>query len=313
MRVREAVEADIPEIVNVLKSSLGETSSKKTENVWRYKHVDNPFGKSLVLVAVEEDIIIGVRALMKWEWQLGKKVFLAYRAVDTATLPKHQGKGVFKKLTLKAIEIVADRGDSFIFNTPNSQSLPGYLKMEWHKVDNIKIQLLPTNPLKWFNKKLNPQYQVKNSTPFDHTSELISKYNLLKSMNNKLFTVKSPEYLTWRYEKNSLQKYEVRSDEDFYLAAYIKRHKYFNELRVVEHIYNKPIGLLKIRTSIKELKAKFNPQLISISEELNLGFGISGKIGPILTLRNVNLDNNIHQELLQLNNWSYALGDLELF
>ncbi len=129
MLIREATEQDIPEILRVLKASLGETSSKKTESVWRYKHVDNPFGKSLVLVAVENDKIIGVRALMRWNWQLGNQIFSAYRAVDTATHPKHQGKGIFKKLTLRAIEMAKEQRDNFIFNTPNTQSLPGYLKM----------------------------------------------------------------------------------------------------------------------------------------------------------------------------------------
>lgn len=96
MQIREATEHDIPEILDVLKASLGEISSKKTEAVWRYKHLDNPFGKSLILVAVENCKIIGIRALMKWKWQLGNTVFSALRAVDTATHPAHQGKGIFK-------------------------------------------------------------------------------------------------------------------------------------------------------------------------------------------------------------------------
>jgi predicted N-acetyltransferase YhbS len=97
MKIREATEEDIPDILEVLKASLGETSSKKTEDVWKYKHIDNPFGKSMVLVAIEENKIIGVRAFMRWKWQKGDCVFSAFRAVDTATHPKHQGKGIFKK------------------------------------------------------------------------------------------------------------------------------------------------------------------------------------------------------------------------
>ena len=134
MQIREADHSDIPEILGVLKASLGETSSKKTEEVWRFKHIENPFGESLVLVAEEDNKIIGVRAFMRWEWQRGEEVYSAFRAVDTATHPGHQGKGVFKKLTLKALEIGGKRGDHFVFNTPNSQSKPGYLKMGWNEV-----------------------------------------------------------------------------------------------------------------------------------------------------------------------------------
>ncbi len=141
MQIREATENDIPGILNVLKASLGESSSKKTEEVWRYKHIENPFGKSLVLIAAENEEIIGVRAFMRWQWQKEDKVYSAFRAVDTATHPSHQGKGIFKKLTLKALEIGKERGDHFVFNTPNTQSKPGYIKMGWKEVDKLKIQL----------------------------------------------------------------------------------------------------------------------------------------------------------------------------
>ena len=146
MIIREADHTDIPKILNVLKASLGETSSKKTEEVWRFKHIDNPFGESLVLVAEENNYIVGVRAFMRWKWQRGDQVYSAFRAVDTATHPDHQGKGIFKKLTLRALEIGKERGVHFVFNTPNTQSKPGYLKMGWEVVDRLRTCLLYTSP-----------------------------------------------------------------------------------------------------------------------------------------------------------------------
>jgi predicted N-acetyltransferase YhbS len=312
MLIREATELDIPEILEVLKASLGETSSKKTEEVWRYKHVENPFGKSLVLVAVENDEIIGVRALMRWKWQLENQIFFALRAVDTATHPEHQGKGVFKKLTLKAIEMAKEQSDHFIFNTPNSQSLPGYLKMGWEEVDKLKIRIIPVNPIHWLANKQHKACQINKNSSDSQLAGLISKCMKLKSEGNKLFTAKSPKYLSWRYENNPLQKYEVKSDEDFYLAGYIKQHKYFKELRITEHIFSDVSGLKKINKAIGEFSKKFGAHIIT-STGLGSGLGFSGKFGPVLTMRNVNLDLNLYQELLQLNNWSYTLGDLELF
>jgi predicted N-acetyltransferase YhbS len=312
MQIREATELDIPEILEVLKASLGETSSKKTEEVWRYKHVDNPFGKSLVLLAVDHDSIIGVRALMKWKWQLGNQVFSTLRAVDTATHPEHQGKGVFKKLTLRAIEITKEQGGDFIFNTPNTQSLPGYLKMGWVEVDKLKIQVKIANPLYWFDNKADKSYRVNNSFLKDQLANLIAKYNTLKVEEDKLCTLKSPEYLLWRYENNPLQKYEVISDQDFYLAGYIKEHTYLKELRITEHICSNESGMLKINRAVKEFSEKFGAHIIT-STGLNSGLGSSGKLGPVLTMRNVNLESRLNQELLQLNKWSYTLGDLELF
>lgn len=312
MEIREATELDIPEILKVLKASLGETSSKKTEEVWRFKHVENPFGKSLVLVAIEDEHIIGVRALMKWKWQFGEQEFLSYRAVDTATHPKHQGKGIFKKLTLKAIEIIKERGDDFIFNTPNTQSLPGYLKMSWEVVDKVKIRIIPTNPFVWFNAKQTSNYKIYNNVSDAQLSRLISNQNNFNAGKNNLFTFKSLEYLSWRFENNPLQKYEIKTDKDYYLAGYIKEHKYFKELRISEHIYTNGFGLEKINKAVKEFSRKHGAHIIT-STRLNFGLGFSGNYGPVLTLRDVNLNSNLKQELLRLNNWSYTLGDLELF
>ena len=55
----------------------------------------------------------------------------AVRAVDTITAPEARGRGVFTRFTLAILsnEITRDDDVSFVFNTPNDQSRPGYLKM----------------------------------------------------------------------------------------------------------------------------------------------------------------------------------------
>ena len=276
MQIREATDLDIPEILEVLKASLGETSSKKTAEVWRYKHVDNPFGRSLVLVAEEDNKLIGVRAFMRWQWQLGENVYSTFRAVDTATHPEHQGKGVFKKLTLKAIEIGRENGDHFIFNTPNSQSLPGYLKMDWKEVNKLKINLSVINPIHFLSSDKDFKYTIQYNTKDPVFKEFVNNINSINVEKSKLFTVKSPEYLNWRFENNPLQKYDVKADDDFYLATYIKEHKYFKELRIVEHLYDGELGLKKIKSSLKNLTRSMNVHIISSSHKIGNLTGVSG-------------------------------------
>lgn len=315
MLIREATPQDLPEIVEVLKASLGESKLQKSEAIWRYKHIDNPFGESLVLVALEQDQIIGVRAFMRWQWQYKNKVHSAFRAVDTATHPDHQGKGVFKKLTLKAIEIGKQNGDHFIFNTPNNQSMPGYLKMGWEKVSKLNVRLIPTNPLSWKTQKEKLEYALFKECSDDHTKSLCDKHNVVTSKKNVLFTPKSQAYLHWRFENNPLQEYEVMAGKGYYLAAYVKDHGKFREFRVVEHLYEGPKALRELRRNVRELARQHGVQVISMG---NMGrstslFRISGSFGPVLTFRNLQLDQAAEKRFLNLNNWSYSLGDLELF
>ncbi len=313
MKIREATEQDIPEILEVLKASLGEISSKKSEDVWRYKHIDNPFGRSLVLLATEEEKIIGVRAFMRWNWQKCDQVFSAFRAVDTATLPDHQGKGIFKKLTLKAIEIAEENGDHFIFNTPNAQSLPGYLKMGWEKVGKINVQVIPANP--FYRSK--PKEETGNlisgfSNP--ELNNLLDKANQLKKGRGKIFTPKSIAYLNWRYESNPLQVYEIINETDSYALYYIKKHNRLLEMRIVEFsaLNNSISSHLKKRIHKRARVEKVH--IITYAGDRKLfRFAISGDFGPILTLRNLNYEQKLFSDLLNMSNWNYSLGDLELF
>jgi GNAT superfamily N-acetyltransferase len=203
MEIREAIESDIPTIVDLLKHSLGESLMPKSERYWRWKHVDNPFGVSPVLLCWEEGKLIGVRAFMRWEWRNDGQVYRALRAVDTATHPDHQGKGIFKKLTLSLIDYCKRHGDHFIFNTPNQQSRPGYLKMGWVEAGKLPVWINPQRPL---NMLWN---YVSNKTRGDQQAGAIEYYlkhpgleALLEfhyQQSKTIVTRVSKEYLKWRY------------------------------------------------------------------------------------------------------------------
>lgn len=307
MKIREANHQDIPQILNVLKASLGETSSKKTEEVWRYKHIDNPFGESLVLLAEEDDEVVGVRAFMRWQWQKGEQVYSAFRAVDTATHPAHQGKGIFKKLTLKALEIGKQRGDHFVFNTPNSQSKPGYLKMGWEEVDRLKIHLRPVNLLKSKNEDF--KYGIFGKEEDSH--ELFKlNFNQLKG-TGKIFTPKEITYFKWRFLNNPLQKYIIVFDDEYFIAGYLKNRTGFKEFRISEAIVSGK-GKKTAKTVILKLAKSSGAKVLSISLNSGINFktGFSGDFGPVLTFKPIHLNE---PQFLNLKTWSYSLGDLELF
>ncbi len=316
MIFREATATDIPEIVEVLKVSLGEQDLPLSEEIWNYKHNINPFGRSLVLVAEENGIIAGVRAFMCWKWQSLNKSYSTYRAVDTATHPNYQGQGIFKKLTLKAIELAKQQGGQFIFNTPNEQSMPGYLKMGWATVNKLRVALKPAYTSFWKFYKTDISYFVSNNSNEKDLQLLCKLWNSKLEIGQGLFTPKSVEYLQWRYQANPLQQYEIFIDTGIYMAGYVKKRRGFKELRIVECIFDdKDINKKKINSLINLWCSKFGIQVISYSPAvLNLTLTlVNSKIGPVLTLRALNLSNNEFNTFKKMNNWNYSLGDLELF
>lgn len=314
MIIREANREDLNSIIEVLRASLGEASSKKTKAVWNYKHVENPFGESLVLVAEENKQIIGVRAFMRWNWQLGNKVFKAFRAVDTATHPDHQGKGIFKKLTMKALNIGEVTGEHFVFNTPNSQSKPGYLKMGWKKVGKISTKIIPGSPFRILSNSSEVIAYPESKILTSEIGDLLTNYHKDQKSKKKLFTPKSIDYLNWRYCENQIQSYFIHSSNDFFVAAYVKDRGKIKELRVSECIFKSKSGKKEVNNFVKELSKKYSTNIISYSSDQNISkLQVSGKFGPVLTLRNINCKDSDYMEFLNVKQWNYSIGDLELF
>lgn len=87
-------------------------------------------------IARDELGIVGVRIFLPWRFTVAGRVLTAFRPCDTVTVDRARGRGVFRSLTLTAMDQIGDEVDLY-FNTPNLSSRPGYLKMgfvEWAQV-----------------------------------------------------------------------------------------------------------------------------------------------------------------------------------
>lgn len=133
-----------PQILALGVRSLGWETDDRYRELYRWKHEDNAFGRSPRWVALEDGQVVGFRVFLRWRWRRPDgTVATAVRAVDTATDPDFQGRGIFKRLTTSALDDLRAEGVDFIFNTPNDQSRPGYLKMGWVELGRPPVALAP--------------------------------------------------------------------------------------------------------------------------------------------------------------------------
>lgn len=143
LAIRRAEPQDEPSILRLLDRSLaGGPTGQRDPAFFRWKHHDNPFGRSVAFVAESDGEVVGFRTFMRWRFRTSASMVRAVRAVDTATDPRHQGRGIFTRLTLHALGEIRDEVD-LVFNTPNEKSLPGYLKMGWREVGRVPIAVRP--------------------------------------------------------------------------------------------------------------------------------------------------------------------------
>jgi GNAT superfamily N-acetyltransferase len=143
--IRRYRSADRAAVLDLLQSSLGWLADDQHDAFFRWKHEENPFGPSPAWVATDGDRVVGFRTFLRWEFVVDGEVVRAVRAVDTATHPAYRGRGIFTDLTMAALDDLRAEGVAFVFNTPNDQSRPGYLKMGWREVGRLPVHVRPSS------------------------------------------------------------------------------------------------------------------------------------------------------------------------
>ena len=207
--VREATPADRDAVIGLCRASLGWSEDDPDEAFFAWKHDQNAFGPSPAWLAVSEGSVVGVRVFMRWRFRdPSGRTLTAVRAVDTATDPAWQGKGVFTRLTLGALPDLRDGGVDFVFNTPNDKSRPGYLKMGWNQVGRVPVATRGTGVAstarlagartaaeRW---SIEVTAGVPAVEAFADTDEVT---RLLDAMPRpaRIHTDRTPDYLLWRY------------------------------------------------------------------------------------------------------------------
>lgn len=239
MTDRTAVDLDVrrwrpedePAVLDLLARTLGPgPAGERSAAFFRWKHEANPFGPSLLLVAETQDRIVGLRALMRWRFELGGTSLRAVRAVDTATDPEHQGRGIFSRLTSHALELLRHDTD-LVFNTPNEKSLPGYTRLGWEPVGRLAIQVRVRHPLRMARhgrhlgitdtpRRDRPEVDAPPVATMTSRVDLDRLLAPRPTTSTHLHTERTPEVFRWRYAEAPHLDYRAVGDASTGLAVF---------------------------------------------------------------------------------------------
>ena len=303
---------DLDGVLEVLKAALGETPIlQRTPALWAWKHEQNPFGSSLVLVAEVGGRLAGVRALMRWDLELPDETRLrCLRAVDTATHPQFERRGIFRKLTIEAVEQARNDGFDLIFNTPNDRSGAGYLTMGWRQVGAIGVMVRPL---------LRRGGEVPaGSIPdpedfFDPVPPTLEPKEFAQRRSPGLRTPRSQEYLSWRFNRHPYVHYQAVANgaATALVRPNIRRGR-------KEVVLSDVLGAAKravISAVARQSRAAYMAGWFSHGSPERRA-AVSGGMIPVPGRRSLTLVANPLRELpidvFELANWDLALSDLEL-
>ena len=207
-------------VLDLLATSL---PSVAKEEVFRWKHLDGPFGPSPGYLAFLDGRMVGVRFFMPWEFMHNGLVVKGYRPVDTVTHPDARGMGVFKRLTLHGLDQLVEDGKPLIFNTPNGNSLPGYLKMGWVQYRQpLVYRYRPVN-------FLTPTLQLT-------TGNRPTEVPLHDFQPDCIETNKSPAFVKWRYGRPGYIFSAPREEARALMVAEIFKKGPLQLLNVVDYV-----------------------------------------------------------------------------
>jgi hypothetical protein len=97
--------------------------------------INNIYGRSVLVVVYADGEPIAARAL----WRNDINGNEAYQPGSTCVINKYRGRGIFMEMTRKAIAELPE--GVIIYNFPNTNSFPGYMKMGWRVAGSYKARL----------------------------------------------------------------------------------------------------------------------------------------------------------------------------
>lgn len=322
VEVRRAVGDEVAAIIELASAALGWRVGEPNEELFRWKHLDNPFGTSPMWVAEVGGRLAGFRTFLRWELRRPDgSIARAVRAVDTATHPDFQGRGIFTTLTRAALTELREEGVDFVYNTPNAQSRPGYLKMGWKVVGRPPVKVRPSSPTALVRMLRARQAAGKWSLPApagESPASVFGDESVARLLDAQppppgLTTNRSPAFLTWRYGLDVLQ-YRVLlhgSSPGEGLLVYRLRPRGAAVEAVVADVLVPP-GHRRVERALLDRLRRVTAADYLIRIERGLlprhGFVPLPRQGPILTWRSV-----CQTEMPPLDRWYVVLGDIELF
>ena len=335
-RVRAYEPADEDAVVDLLRASLGEgPTGNRTKEFFRWKHVDNPFGRSLMLVADHDGEPVGLRAFMRWRFAVDGRVIRAASAVDTATHPRFQGRGIFTRLTLDAVEALREDTD-LIFNTPNDKSGPGYLKMGWQLAGKVPISVRVRRPVRFVAGLRSARSDVKASGEPPHVAappagdifaaradEIDALLLTRAEAPGRMTTLRNLSYLRWRYADIPGLRYHALSDwSDGHLTGLgifrVRARGSLWETSIAELL----VASGDTRAARRLLRAIGSAAATDhVACHLSKGGRVAGAarragyvsapVGVTLAVRT--LTESLTPDPVSLHSWNLSLGDIEVF
>jgi hypothetical protein len=187
--------------------TLWSSDQEERQKYFEWKYHNNPYTeKSLGIVALHGDKVVGFRGYCATPWQAQGKDIMALMVGDTIVESAHRRRGLSMKMGMLACEeYVSDY--KFLLNMEaNRKAAPGYLKLGFHPLLDKRMQIS-------FAKmdKAGIENVVVSDKP--------DLQRMHQSSTDKIVLRSDSEFFNWRYKSNIPYKYLFYYHNDDYVVT----------------------------------------------------------------------------------------------
>jgi GNAT superfamily N-acetyltransferase len=267
-------------------------NGKASEKYWSWKYLKNPFAgyDPQVIVAVEDEKIIGARPAMDFEmWMNEQKVRVA-QPCDTMVHPDYRRRGINSKMLEFSINWYKENGYAFFYSFPNFKAFPANIKHGWRVIGGRELVFYPVNAEKLVSRVINNKtlartggylYKIfsgseprikKQKYHLESYAEYNDKLSNLEDFvdKSKINLVRNAEFFKWRLDQHPNHNYEyVLATKDDEVKGYMVISKQITATGITEGklidflIKNEDLGCFK-ELVIKSMDRLSDCDIISI-------------------------------------------------
>lgn len=300
-----------------------------TEDFFLWKHRDNPLGSSIVTYAQAKDgTIAAVRCLWKSNVLYRGNSHVAYQPCDTATHPSYRRQGLFTKITKLAMERAKQEEAKFIYNFPNDQSKPGYMKLGWKEGCEVVKMFKVLSPIRFGLEMVKNKGAVASFEELDEKEGLqlggfedyLKSGKMIKrtSLQGDLgITERTESYIAWRFKDHPRNRYGILVEGDAGVVFRLGDRGKLREVSIVDiWLRDEKKCDRDIRNLMDGIREKYRPDIISAimteDHEYRQSFKGAGfmKAKNNFGFVNLSLDENLDAGAIR---WNLMASDIDTF
>ena len=121
--------------------------------LWDWAYQKNPTGNPIIVVALDNNDLVGHYAMIPMPFILGKAQNIGYLSMTTMVHPNYRKYGLFLELATHAYSRALP--GTFVYGFPNSNSAPGFKKrLNWDIFEEYQIATISSETLvKYLNSR----------------------------------------------------------------------------------------------------------------------------------------------------------------